>query len=97
MSPFRPIAALVLTAAATAPLLAQAQPTLAKREPGKLTFGSAGPGSSLVSASECVSNVAEQSPGNDCTWPGLPVRNRARKLTVGTMAWPAKGCFPLLS
>jgi hypothetical protein len=33
----------------------------------------------------------------DCNWPGLPVRNRARKLTVGTMAWPANCCFPLLS
>jgi len=33
----------------------------------------------------------------DWLWPGLPVRNRARKLTVGTMAWPAKGCFPLVS
>jgi hypothetical protein len=30
-------------------------------------------------------------------WPGLPVRNGARKLTVDTMTWPAKGCFPLLS
>ena len=63
-----------LTAAATAPPDAQARPALAKREPGKLPFGSGRASSSLVSSSECVSNIAEQSPGNDCTWPALTVQ-----------------------
>jgi hypothetical protein len=29
--------------------------------------------------------------------PGLPVRNRAKKLTVGARTLSAKGCFPLRS